>query len=125
MYFQASGRTDYSNAIPELKRVIVAYKDSIVMEQTLEDSLTRLFGQQTAAQETAAQETAAQETAAEPAAQTAEPASLTPAQQALIESALEAYTQGQQALQSGDWEAYGDAQTRLGLLLEQLTQTEQ
>ena len=125
VYLQASGRADNSNAIPELKRVIVAYKDSIVMEQTLEDSLTRLFGQQAATSETSSPETPAQETPAEPTAQTAESASPTPAQQALIESALEAYTQGQQALQSGDWEAYGDAQTRLGELLEQLTQTEQ
>ena len=45
VYLQARGQNDNSNAIPELKRVIVAYKDSIVMEKTLDDSLTKLFGQ--------------------------------------------------------------------------------
>ncbi|NEP60564.1 MAG: UPF0182 family protein [Symploca sp. SIO2G7] len=101
VYLQARGQNDTSNAIPELKRVILAYKDSIVMEQTLEDGLAKLFGQR-------------------PTAATPLPATPTANQQALIKSALDAYTQGQQALQSGDWQAYGAAQTRLGDLLQQL-----
>ena len=111
VYLQARGQNNNSNAIPELKRVILAYKDSIVMEQTLEDGLTRLFG----------------ERAPVPPADIVEPGATvtegpaTSDQAALIQSALEAYTAGQQALQRGDWQAYGAAQTRLGNLLEQLT----
>lgn len=120
VYLQARGQDNNSNAIPELKRVILAYKDSIVMEQTLEDGLTRLFGQRPAS--------TAEPAPAEPtpvAAPSPAPAAPTVNQQALIESAIEAYTQGQQALQSGDWQAYGTAQTRLGEILKQLEQAEQ
>lgn len=110
VYLQARGQNDNSNAIPELKRVILAYKDSIVMETTLEGALTKLFGQRPAS--------------APPAATPASPAPSEPSptadQQALLSAALEAYTQSQQALKAGDWQAYGAAQKRLGTLLEQL-----
>ncbi len=114
VYLQARGQNDNSNAIPELKRVIVAYKDSIVMEKTLEDSLTKLFGQRPSI-------------ASPPKTDTATPTEVSPStdQQALIETALKVYTQSQQALQKGDWQAYGAAQTRLGQLLEQLNKPEQ
>ena len=36
-----------SGQIPELKRVIVAYENQIAMEETLERSLNRIFGQET------------------------------------------------------------------------------
>ncbi|MEM8809296.1 MAG: hypothetical protein AAGF01_25015, partial [Cyanobacteria bacterium P01_G01_bin.38] len=42
-----------------------------------------------------------------------------------LEAALEAYEQGQTALQEGDWARYGTAQKRLGELLEQLNQDDQ
>jgi len=41
LYIRATSRED---ALPELKRVIVAYEDRIAMERTLEDSLDVLFG---------------------------------------------------------------------------------
>ncbi|MEM6252317.1 MAG: UPF0182 family protein [Cyanobacteria bacterium P01_D01_bin.156] len=109
VYLQARGQNNNSNAIPELKRVILAYKDSIVMEQTLEDGLTKLFGQR---------QTPRAETPAAPLSST--PENLSTEQRSLIQSALEAYTQSQQALQQGDWQAYGAAQERLGRLLDQL-----
>ncbi|MBT9313629.1 UPF0182 family membrane protein [Leptothoe kymatousa] len=118
VYLQARGQNDNSNAIPELKRVILAYKDSIVMEKTLEDSLTKLFGQRPAAPPPAKAE--AEAGTAAPA-----PPTISTNQQTLINSALEAYTQGQQALQKGDWQAYGAAQKRLGTLLEQLNKIDE
>lgn len=39
LYIQSSN----DNALPEVKRVIVAYKDKIVMENTLNDALSKLF----------------------------------------------------------------------------------
>ncbi|MEL7507186.1 MAG: UPF0182 family protein [Cyanobacteria bacterium J06554_1] len=117
VYLQARGQNDNSNAIPELKRVIVAYKDSIVMEENLEDSLTTLFGQRRRAPSPPVNDGAAETTPPNPAP--------TATQAALIKSALEAYTQSQQALQRGDWQAYGAAQKRLGGILEQLTDAEQ
>ncbi|WP_427337650.1 UPF0182 family protein [Caloranaerobacter sp. DY30410] len=41
IYLQA----DNENSLPEVKRVIVAYKNKIVMEETLEEALTKIFGQ--------------------------------------------------------------------------------
>ena len=117
VYLQARGQNDNSNAIPELKRVIVAYKDSIVMEENLEDSLTKLFGQRRRAPSPPVNDGATETTPPNPAP--------TATQAALIKSALEAYTQSQQALQRGDWQAYGAAQKRLGGILEQLTDAEQ
>lgn len=37
-------QSDNQNSLPEMKRVIVAYKNEIVMEQTLDIALMRLFG---------------------------------------------------------------------------------
>jgi uncharacterized membrane protein (UPF0182 family) len=38
-------QSDNQNSLPEMKRVIVAYKNEIVMEQTLDIALMRLFGE--------------------------------------------------------------------------------
>ncbi|MEM9804278.1 MAG: UPF0182 family protein [Cyanobacteria bacterium P01_D01_bin.56] len=119
VYLQARGQNDNSNAIPELKRVILAYKDSIIMEQTLEDGLTKLFGQRRAAPPPSP---AASATPAVPAPTLP---TISADQASLIQSALEAYTQSQQALQNGDWQTYGAAQQRLGNLLKQLDTAEQ
>lgn len=43
IYLQA----DNQNALPEMKRVIVAYKDRIVMRETLEGAINELFGTST------------------------------------------------------------------------------
>lgn len=37
-------RADSENAIPEVKRIIVGYNDKIVMEETLEKALSKIFG---------------------------------------------------------------------------------
>ena len=41
LYVQAQGETQ----VPELKRVIVAFGDQVVMENTLEEALTEIFGE--------------------------------------------------------------------------------
>ena len=40
MFMKASGE----NSLPEMRRVIVAYKDTIVMEETLDEALAAIFG---------------------------------------------------------------------------------
>lgn len=37
-------KADNPNSLPEMKRVIVAYQDKVVMEETLEEALERIFG---------------------------------------------------------------------------------
>ena len=39
-------QSDNENSLPEMKRVIIAYADKIVMEQTLQAGLDRLFGKE-------------------------------------------------------------------------------
>lgn len=37
-------KADNPNSLPEMKRVIVAYQDKVVMEETLDEALERIFG---------------------------------------------------------------------------------
>lgn len=102
--------------LPELQRVVVAYGNAIVMRETLEDALNAVFG------EGAVPPAPGPESAAgEPAIAPSTP--LPGDQASRIQAAVAAYEAGQQALQSGDWEAYGQAQQALGAILEEL-QTE-
>jgi len=41
-------KADAQDSLPEVKRVIVAYGDKIVMEETLEEGLEKIFGKETA-----------------------------------------------------------------------------
>jgi uncharacterized protein len=93
--------------LPELRRVIVAYGDRVVMRETLDQSLEAIFGATTAI------------APPDPDAPPTEP--LIPADLTnLIQSALDAYQEGQAALQQGDWQRYGQAQQQLESLLRQL-----
>jgi uncharacterized protein len=101
--------------LPELRRVILAYGDRIVMRETLEASLDAIFGQGTSS---ALAASPAPTTAAAPAPGPTLPANYS----ALIESALDAYERSQTALQQGDWQGYGESQQELGEILQQLQQ---
>jgi len=39
-------KADNPNSLPEMKRVIVAYENKIVMEATLDKALSRIFGEE-------------------------------------------------------------------------------
>ncbi|MGB7487120.1 MAG: UPF0182 family protein, partial [Phormidesmis sp.] len=108
LYFEPVYLQADEGALPELKRVIVAFKDTIVMRNTLAEALESIFG--------TTQATAP--ASAAPVAPTA--ATGNNDTQGLVQSAIEAYEQGQTALQNGDWAAYGQSQERLGSLLQQL-----
>ncbi|HET7293617.1 MAG TPA: UPF0182 family protein [Vicinamibacteria bacterium] len=102
LYLRAAG-----GRIPELKRVIVAHQNQIVMEETLDAALQRLF---------AAGSRPARPAAAEPVATTA-PAQ-GPADLAL--RAREHYLRALEAQRAGDWARYGEEIKRLGETLEQM-----
>ncbi|NET30435.1 MAG: UPF0182 family protein [Cyanothece sp. SIO1E1] len=104
--------------LPELKRVIVAYENQVVMRATLEDSLTAIFGEPSETQ--IADKPVAQPStpAAAPEQEFSKPASDEFTN--LIESAAQAYENAQAALQKGDWASYGRYQQDLGKLLQQL-----
>jgi uncharacterized membrane protein (UPF0182 family) len=94
--------------LPELRRVIVAYGDRVVMRETLDQSLDAIFGEASTVPPGPAI----------PGATPPLPENLT----SLIQAALEHYQTGQQALQQGDWQGYGEAQQQLERVLKQLEQ---
>ncbi|HEY9643254.1 MAG TPA: UPF0182 family protein, partial [Coleofasciculaceae cyanobacterium] len=91
--------------LPELKRVIVAYDQSVVMENSLEQALNAVFGGEPVGQQGSA--IASSKTSA------------------LARSALENYRQAQEALRQGNWSEYGRYQKELEKTLQQLSPSNQ
>jgi uncharacterized membrane protein (UPF0182 family) len=121
LYLRASG-----GRIPELKRVIVAYQSTIVMEASLEAALDRLFGSGT----TRGMRLQTDVSAA-PAGGPAQPASATPPPptdagtappgfEALAAQARDHYERAIAAQREGNWAAYGEEIARLGEVLEKM-----
>src|SRR2546425_1238002 len=104
LYLRAEG-----GRIPEMKRVVVAHENQVVMEETLEAGLTRLFGGGGAVETTAA--AAAPSGAAGP---------RNGAAADLARRAAELYQRAVAAQRSGDWARYGEALSQLGEVLRQL-----
>ncbi len=101
LYLRAAG-----GRIPEMKRVVVAHQNRVVMEETLEAGLTQLFGG--SGEPTAAAATPAG--AARPDGRGAD----------LARQAAELYQRAVEAQRSGDWARYGEDLSRLGEVLRQL-----
>ncbi len=96
--------------IPELKRVVVAYQNRIVMEETLDAALARLFPAAAARDSTVA--------TTQP-VRTVKPA----ASGAVAELAAQAqrhYERALQAQREGDWAQYGEEIRRLGEVLQRM-----
>ncbi len=94
-------------ALPELRRVIVAYGNTIAMESTLEHSLARIFGGRV-------------EPPAAPRTGETPPQGPSARADGATARAWEAWTRAQDALRRGDWAAYGTEQKRLEDALRQL-----
>jgi hypothetical protein len=98
-------------ALPELRRVVVAYGNQIAMEPTLEAALGRIFGARVRGDD-----------AGRPAERAAGAAPV-PAPSALsagVQRAWEAWQRAQEALRKGDWAAYGQEQKRVEDALREL-----
>jgi len=96
-----------SAELPELKRVVVANGDRVIMRQTLDAALAAIFGDSTGVASVPA------DSRRERSEETAVPANL-------ARRARETYDRAQRALQQGDWSEYGRAIDELDTLLEQL-----
>ena len=106
--------------IPELTRVIVAYQNRIVMERTLDDAVTRLFGESDRTARPVTTTTSAAPPGAAPTA-TPAPAAPAPSQTELLAlQAREVYQRAIEAQRAGDWAKYGEEIKRLGELLERM-----
>lgn len=116
LYLRASG-----GRIPELKRVIVAYQNQIVMEESLPVALNRIFG-------AGAARTAPPDAGTGPAVplvESSEPLPpVTPEPGESLESlaalAQEHYERAMQAQRDGNWAQYGEEIKRLGDVLARM-----
>jgi hypothetical protein len=110
LYLKAAG-----GSIPELKRVIVGYQNQIVMEETLEAGLERLFpgdGQRRQAATTVLP--------AEPEAPQAAAPAVSADVAALAAQARTHYQRALQAQREGNWALYGEEIRKLGEVLEKM-----
>ncbi len=108
LYLQAAG-----GRIPELKRVVVAYKNQVVMQETLDGALTELFGGSTSAARS-------QPTSSDTTRATGESEL-----RAILAEAWRRYQAAVAAQRAGDWARYGEEIRRVGELLERLGGAEQ
>ena len=138
-----------AGALPELRRVIVAYDDLIAMEETLHDALNVVFGEAEPTQELDEEELEEEGLAdvgidvdadpveeIEPTAEEVqemeetmdpdedpdpEPIEIEDIEDPdLINEIVNVYNQAQEAIQQGDWQSYGQQMDRLEELLREL-----
>lgn len=114
LYLRADG-----GRIPELKFVIVAYQNQIVMETTLDLALNRLFGSDPSP---GSLPTGAILAAAELPAEAGAPPPVNPGTAAnpLITEAATHYRRALDAQRQGNWAEYGDEIEQLGEVLERM-----
>lgn len=106
LYLKASTE---SAAIPELKRVIVAYEDDIAMAPTLEEGLAQIFG--------APEPLPVPAPSPEPGSETPTAPS-EPVDGTALEQAREHWARAQDAAARGDWAAWGEHIEALGAAIE-------
>ena len=117
LYLRASG-----GRIPELKRVIVAYQNQIVMEETLDEALGRLFGSGqgpapgTLPAGAVVAQLGTQQPADAAAATPSAPVGIGP----LVTQASDFYRRALQAQRDGNWALYGQELEQLGEVLARL-----
>ncbi|MBI2058913.1 MAG: UPF0182 family protein [Nitrospirae bacterium] len=105
LYLESEG-----GGLPEAKRVIVAFGNSIAMEATLEESLERIFGRGSKVSGSAATAPGA------PAPNLRTDAGVSE----LTRQAREHYDRAQERLKAGDWAAFGYELQKLGEILKRL-----
>lgn len=92
--------TSNDAAVPEVKRIIMAYGDSVVMRESLEECFDALFGEDAPAPGGEAQDEPLPETEYTPSG--------------FAQSAVDAYDAARGAMRSGDWKSFGEAMDALG-----------
>ena len=108
IYLRAEG-----GQIPELKRVVVAHQNQVVMSETLDQGLALLFGGGAGGRSAVVTDTAGPSTAT-----SADPTGVSAT---LLRQVQEAYDRAIAAQRAGNWAQYGEEMNRLGDLLRRLT----
>ncbi len=99
LYFQPLYLAAEKGSLPELKRVIVAFGDHIAMEETMEQSLQRVFGAKPGPPPS-------------PLTTVAAPPALK-GEASLPRQALEHFQRAQEFLKQGNWAGYGEEQRKV------------
>ena len=107
LYVQPLYLAAEQGSLPELKRVIVAFGNQISMEETLEQSLQRIFGGKITPQTASA-------VASAPATGGSKDDKNLPRQ------ALEHFQRSQELLKQGNWGGYGDEMKKIESLLKEM-----
>lgn len=95
--------------LPELKRVIVSFDDQVVMEESLELALQRLFGAKTTSVAIAK----------------GAKVDMTASPSALAKEAMSSYERATTLQRQGNWAGYGEELQRLGEILQQMAKQSQ
>jgi uncharacterized protein len=113
LYLAASA----GGGLPQLKRVIVAYSNHVVMSDTLDGALDQIFGG--TVNEAAPSPAPGEPTGA--AAAPAAPATPNANTRTLIQQANQHYERALEKQRAGDWAGYGDEIKQLGEVLKKLS----
>ena len=105
LYVQAIYLASEKGQLPELKRIIVAFGNTIVMEETLEGALQRIFGGEQIRDKAVPVQTAAG------------PAAPAKSMKQLISEAASHYRKAQDLLRQGNWAGYGDELKKMEAIL--------
>jgi uncharacterized protein len=111
IYLRAEG-----GRIPELKRVVIAYQNRVVMRETLDEGLAEMFGGVASRESRVARAAGA----AADTALTAEPATRDSGLESLLREAKQHYDAALQAQRDLDWARYGEEMRRLGDILNRI-----
>jgi len=112
VYIQASNE----NNIPEMKRVIVAYKDQIVMERDLDTALSKIFGDINNEENEDGEGT---DSGGEDQTDQEQPVE---GLNNIVKEANELFNKAKKASQNGDWAKYGEYIEELETVLNKLNQ---
>ena len=106
LYVQPLYLAAEQGSLPELKRVIVAFGNQIAMEETLEQSLQRVFGAKPTQDAKPSVSTASAEASKD--------------DKSLPRQALEHFQRSQEFLKQGNWASYGDELKKVEALLKEM-----
>lgn len=105
---------DEKTAIPELRRVVVGYKENVVWGESLDEALIKMFGRGTRGPRTSTGLSSAD------ALETTEPRTSETSLRELVEQANRYFNEAQSAQRTGEWAEYGRYVELLEQTLKQL-----
>ncbi len=130
LYLQPLYLEAEESRLPQLTRIMAAYEDQVVMRPTLREALDFLFPlDPEVIPESLPEPEEQEETFPEPSerilTQLPDLSLTNQDQQELVQEALRLWTQAQESLRVGAWAEYGQIQSELKLILEELEQRSQ